>query len=150
MLSPSALQDLPKLHSGPRVRITSNSLSAGDSTRSSSLRRGSGIGLVRHGVELHGFREFLHLLLSRFSGDSVALLDFSDELFLSAGNHVQVVVGQLPPLLLDLSRNLFPLAFNLIPVHTRALAFCALHSSESSEPAASRAGLRVAQCIART
>jgi hypothetical protein len=32
---------------------------------------------------------------------------------------------------LDLSRNLFPLAFNLIPIHRRPLAFCARYSSES-------------------
>ena len=39
------------------------------------------------------------------------------ELFTASGNDVQVVVGQVAPLRLDLALELLPISFNAIPVH---------------------------------
>ena len=49
--------------------------------------------------------------------DAVAFLDFADQLIAFAGDDVQVVVGELAPLLLDLALDLFLVSFNAVPVH---------------------------------
>lgn len=38
-----------------------------------------------------------------------------------AGDDIQLVVGELAPLLLDVALELLPVAFNSIPVHFRFL-----------------------------
>ena len=59
----------------------------------------------------------VRLLLRRFLGDSVALLQAAHKLFLAAGYEGQVVVGKFAPLLLDRAMHLLPLAFHLFPIH---------------------------------
>jgi hypothetical protein len=40
-----------------------------------------------------------------------------DELILPAVDHVEIAVGQLPPLFFDFPPDLLPIAFELIPIH---------------------------------
>src|SRR5262249_29745535 len=48
---------------------------------------------------------------------AIAGLQLPDELVPLAGGLVQVVVGQVAPLLLDLALELLPVAFDSVPVH---------------------------------
>jgi hypothetical protein len=48
---------------------------------------------------------------------AIPLLDFPDELVSRARELIQVVIGQLAPLLLSPAFKLLPIAFDLIPVH---------------------------------
>ena len=64
-----------------------------------------------------------HLLLGFVLGDTVALLNPPEQLLALAGDHVDVVVGELAPLFLDLARQLFPGAFDTIVVHGVVLSF---------------------------
>src|SRR5262249_1993618 len=45
------------------------------------------------------------------------LLDLADQLFLLAGDHREIVVRELAPLLLDLAAELLPVALHLIAIH---------------------------------
>src|SRR5262245_13043775 len=54
-----------------------------------------------------------HLVL----GEAVALLDFAFQLLAPAGDDVEIVVGELAPLLLDLALDLLPVPFHAVPVH---------------------------------
>jgi hypothetical protein len=51
------------------------------------------------------------------SGDAVDLLELTDELLLRAIDDIEVVVGQLAPPFLELALELFPVAFDAVPVH---------------------------------
>lgn len=53
-------------------------------------------------------------------GFAVAFLDFSFELLGFAVDGVEVVVGELAPLLLDFAFDLFPVAFELVAVHFKS------------------------------
>ena len=57
------------------------------------------------------------LLFSFVLRNSVALLDLAEQLLALAGNDVQVIVGQLAPLLLDFAFELHPVAFYFVVVH---------------------------------
>ena len=57
-----------------------------------------------------------HLAFGFVFGDPVVFLDLADELVAAAGDCVQMVVGELAPLLLDLAFYLLPVAFDAIPV----------------------------------
>lgn len=57
------------------------------------------------------------LALGFVFGLAVAFLQLARELFPVAANDVQVVIGELAPVLLDLALELFLIAFDLIPVH---------------------------------
>src|SRR5690606_22946310 len=59
----------------------------------------------------------VHLALGLVPGDAVALLHTAGELVALAGGDVEVVVGELAPLLLRLALELLPVAFDAIPVH---------------------------------
>jgi len=48
---------------------------------------------------------------------AVALLQASLELVLLAGDNIKVIVGQLTPLLFDLTLDLLLVSFDAIPVH---------------------------------
>ena len=61
--------------------------------------------------------ESVDLALGLVLGDTVALLDASKQLVALAGDHVQVVVGELAPLLLDLALDLLPISFDTVFVH---------------------------------
>src|SRR6202050_5928998 len=65
---------------------------------------------------LQGFHEFVRFLLGDFPGSTVVLLNLTDEDVASAFDYIQVVIGQLSPLLFDLSFVLLPLFFQLISV----------------------------------
>src|SRR5262245_39936888 len=54
-----------------------------------------------------------HLIL----GQTVALLDFALELIAAAIDDIEIVVGELAPLLLHLPFDLFPISLHAIPVH---------------------------------
>jgi hypothetical protein len=59
----------------------------------------------------------IDLLLRLILGVTVSLLDLAFELVTLARDHVQVVVGELTPLLFDLALHLLPISFNAVPVH---------------------------------
>src|SRR5262245_31579255 len=61
--------------------------------------------------------ELVQLLLGFVLGDAVLLLDPSGQLLAAAGDDVELVVGELAPLLLGLALQLLPVAFDAIPVH---------------------------------
>src|SRR5581483_8846062 len=67
-----------------------------------------------------------HLTLSLVSRDSVLLLHAPEELIALTGDACEVVVGQLPPLLLHFAGELFPVPFYAIPVHGRSFEFTGL------------------------
>src|SRR5262245_44434908 len=50
-------------------------------------------------------------------GQTVALLDLALELITAAANDVEIVVGELAPLLLHLPFDLLPISLHAIPVH---------------------------------
>jgi len=60
---------------------------------------------------------FIRSLLRFFFDQSVAFLQFSNELFTVPCNHCQIVVGQLAPLTAGRPFELFPFPFYLISVH---------------------------------
>src|ERR1700683_5664778 len=66
---------------------------------------------------LQGFHEFVRFLLGDFPGGAVVLLDLANQDVTSAVDYIQVVIGQLSPLFLDLTFVLLPFTFHLIPVH---------------------------------
>src|SRR5258708_7751597 len=50
-------------------------------------------------------------------GKTVALLQLAFELLASAFDHVEIVIGEFAPLLLGLALELFPVAFDPVPIH---------------------------------
>src|SRR4051812_977362 len=59
----------------------------------------------------------VHLLLGFVLADAVGLLDAAEQLVALAGDAVEVVVGQLAPLLLHFALRHLPVAFDAIPIH---------------------------------
>ena len=57
------------------------------------------------------------LLLGFLPGQTVPFLQLARELVAFAGDVFEVVVGELAPFLLHSSLQLFPISFELIPVH---------------------------------
>src|SRR5512147_912116 len=64
---------------------------------------------------------------------AIPLLKDADELVPPPGRLVEVVVGQLPPLLLHLALELLPVALDLIPVHTSPRRFEFIASGTSNK-----------------
>src|SRR5450830_216341 len=62
------------------------------------------------------------LFLRLFPGDSIGFLDFAEKLIAFARNYIELIVGEFPPLLLDVALELLPVAFDSIPVHCCLLA----------------------------
>jgi len=52
---------------------------------------------------------------------AVTLLDPADELGALAFDQIEIVIGELAPLLLHFAFHLLPVSFNSIPVHRRLL-----------------------------
>jgi hypothetical protein len=50
-------------------------------------------------------------------GHAIALLESAAELCALALDHVEIVIGELTPLLLNFAFELFPIAFDTIPIH---------------------------------
>jgi cytochrome d ubiquinol oxidase subunit I len=59
----------------------------------------------------------IDLLLGLVAGDTVALLDLTDQLLAFALNLIEIIVGELPPLLSNSSLQLGPLALECVFVH---------------------------------
>jgi len=66
---------------------------------------------------LQSARPLIGLLLGFCLRDSVSFLNPPNQLILLAGNRLPVIVGELSSALAGRSRKLFPLAFDLIPIH---------------------------------
>src|SRR5436305_9729784 len=66
-----------------------------------------------------GLGELIDLALHPVALVTEALLELADELVPPASDLIQVVVGQLAPLLSDLSAELLPVARHLVPTHHR-------------------------------
>src|SRR5258708_9662690 len=60
---------------------------------------------------------FLELLLGLVLADAVGVLDLADQLVALAGDLVELIVGQLAPLLFHFALRLLPVACDAIPVH---------------------------------
>jgi len=56
------------------------------------------------------------LLFGFILADAMAFLNLAQQFFTLAGNHVELIVGQLAPLRLNLALELFPVTFGDIPV----------------------------------
>ena len=63
------------------------------------------------------FFPVLHLAFGLILGDAVAILDHADELIAFAGDHLELIIGELALLLLHFALGLFPVALYTIPVH---------------------------------
>src|SRR5215213_7489189 len=50
-------------------------------------------------------------------GHAIALLESATEFCALALDHVEIVIGELTPLLLNFAFELFPIAFDTIPIH---------------------------------
>lgn len=70
-----------------------------------------------------GGAERIDFVFGFFFGFAVAFLDLAFELLGSAVDGVEVVVGELAPLLLDFAFDLFPVAFELVAVHYESPLF---------------------------
>src|SRR5262245_49121190 len=82
----------------------------------SSLRRP----LFARSVERSG--PVVDLAAGLVLADAVVLLHVPDQLVALARDAIDVIVGQLAPLLLGLALELAPIAFNAVPVHQKLLA----------------------------
>ena len=68
-----------------------------------------------------------YLLFGLFQRNAVTLLNLAEQLVTLAGNHIEIVIGQLAPLLLDLALEFKPVTFYAILVHgflLRILMIC--------------------------
>jgi len=66
---------------------------------------------------VHAFEPGVDLALGLVPRHAVALLKPAAELRASTLDDVEIVVGEFAPLLLSLAFELFPIAFNSIPIH---------------------------------
>ena len=68
-------------------------------------------------MRLHRIRKGIEFLLDLLFRIPVTFLQDACELIAFAGDHRQIVVRQLAPLLLDLAGHLLPVTLDLIPIH---------------------------------
>ena len=66
---------------------------------------------------LQGLLPIAELLLRYILGDAIRFLDLAGKAVALACNHVQLVIGELAPLLLGAALELLPVAFNAVLVH---------------------------------
>jgi hypothetical protein len=64
-----------------------------------------------------GFQPGIDVFPDLVLRDPVPFLDYSFQLIAMTLDFVQVVVGEITPLLFDLAFELFPVTFDAIPVH---------------------------------
>jgi hypothetical protein len=62
-------------------------------------------------------RKRIDLTFRFFFRDAVSFLNEAQQLIALAGDDIELVIGELAPLLADLAFELFPIAFDGIPVH---------------------------------
>src|SRR5439155_10915017 len=85
-----------------------------DGVRAARVASGLAAGLLARAVDIRPMLEVqrlppvLRLPVGFLAGDAVALLHLADELVLLAADDVQIVVGELAPLLLGLALQLIP------------------------------------------
>src|SRR5690606_6215119 len=60
---------------------------------------------------------FVNALFGLVARDAIALLDLAGQHVALALNHIQIVVGELAPLLLDLPDQLLPVALDDVAIH---------------------------------
>ena len=77
----------------------------------------------RRRAELERVEQEAELRARLVLGDAVALLQLAGELLAIAFDQIEVVVGQVSPLLLHLAFELLPVALDAIPVHLRLLSY---------------------------
>src|SRR5882757_5023668 len=77
--------------------------------------------LFAKSFSIRNFPPFVGLLLGGFSGDSVPLLNATNEFVALASDLVEVVVSEFSPLFASCPFHLFPLAFKLVPIHKNLL-----------------------------
>ena len=70
-------------------------------------------------VSLQRREPIVHVLSDLVLGEAVALLQLAFELLAAALDHIQVVVGELPPFLLRGALELLPVTFDPVPIHRR-------------------------------
>ena len=74
-----------------------------------------------------GAGKFVNLFLGFLLHDSVAFLNFADQLIAATVDYGEVVVREFSPVFLSLVRILLPFSFHLIPVHRSLLIFIFLY-----------------------
>ena len=84
----------------------------------SELPRSTAYAGFRHEIE-----PVFDLLFRPLLSESVSLLELADQPLTSAADLFQIVVGELGPLLSCIAFDLFPLAFELIPIHLAGTPF---------------------------
>jgi hypothetical protein len=61
--------------------------------------------------------EVLDFAIAFLSGLAVSLLDLAEQLVTLAGDDIDIIVRQLPPLFANLSLELYPIAFDRLLIH---------------------------------
>src|SRR5580658_3802916 len=74
-------------------------------------------GILFRGLLVQRPDELVRLLFGDVLGGAVSLLKLADKLLSPSIDHVEIIVGQLAPLLLHPPFVLLPLTFHLIPIH---------------------------------
>jgi hypothetical protein len=62
----------------------------------------------------------VYILLNLVLGEAVAFLDFALELITLSIDSSKIIVGEVAPLLFDLTLDLLPVTFDSIPIHVDA------------------------------
>src|SRR5690349_15104559 len=75
---------------------------------------------------LVALREIVNLRVGCVLADAIRFLDLARQLIALAGDRVDVVVGELAPLLFYLAFKLLPVSFNRVPVHCDLLVSIAI------------------------
>src|SRR5215467_2228712 len=80
-----------------------------------------------------GGEPVVHVLAGLVLGQTIALLKLALELIAAAVDDVEVIVGELAPLLLDPAFDLLPVSFHAIPVHYLFSSICCEGNAGCSE-----------------
>src|SRR5680860_1466425 len=88
--------------------------------RASSHLVSRGLGSADAHVAVLAFQEVVHAPLGLLAAVTVALLDLANQLLVIALRRLDVVLGELAPLLLDAALELLPLTSQDVSVHRRS------------------------------
>src|SRR5579863_2132802 len=83
----------------------------------------AGASLFDHEHLLQHLEPVVHILVNLILGEAVALLELAFELIAAAFDDVEVIVGKFAPFFLGGALELFPIAFDAVPIH-RHLLLC--------------------------
>src|SRR5438132_12286466 len=87
-------------------------------------RRNGAADCGRHSIpsrSMGGLQPSVDLALGLVLGEAVTLLQSSGQFLALALDHIEVIVGELAPFLLNLALELLPVAFDTIPIHVALL-----------------------------